>query len=85
MVSKAVASSFVPFLFPSFLPQKGLTDDGPGAEANSGPLPLETPVEDEPGNTSNGSGEVGDDAGRDGSEVGGESGSSVESKPSEPE
>lgn len=61
------------------------TDDRSGAEPDGGPLSLETPVEDEPGQSSDRGGEVGDDAGGDGSEVGGEGGSSVEPEPSEPE
>jgi len=61
------------------------TDDRSRAESDGRPLSLETPIEDEPGDSSNRSGQVGNDAGRDGSKVGRESRSSVESEPSEPE
>lgn len=61
------------------------TDDGSRAESDGTPLPLETPIQDQPGDSSNGSGEVGNDASRNSSEVGGHGRSSVESEPTEPE
>jgi hypothetical protein len=54
------------------------TTDGTRAEPDGRPLSLETPVEAKPGDAADGSREVGDDEGGNGSKVGGESGSSVE-------
>lgn len=61
------------------------TRDGTGAEPDGGPLSLQSPIEQHPGDTTDGSSQVGNDACLDGSEVGRESRSTVESKPTEPE
>jgi len=61
------------------------TGDGTGAKTDGGELALEPPVEQHPSDTADGGGEVGHDASLDGTKVGGESGSTVEAEPAEPE
>lgn len=61
------------------------TCDGTGAESNGTPLPLEPPVKQHPGETADGSCEVGNDAGHDCAEVGRKRRTTVEAEPSEPE
>lgn len=61
------------------------TADSAGAETNHGPLLLKAVVEQGPSNTSNGSSQVSNDAGHDSAEVSGESGTTVETEPTNPE
>ena len=61
------------------------TDNGTGAEADGGPLALETVVHEHPGDGGGGSSEVGVDDGEGGFEVRGEGTSPVESEPADPE
>lgn len=61
------------------------TGDNPRAEADGGPLALKTIIEDAPGDASDAGSEVGDNCGHDSAHVGGESGTGVESKPTNPE
>lgn len=59
--------------------------DGTRAETDDGPLALETPIPEHPGQSTDGSSQVGDDASLNGAQVGRESATTVESEPSEPE
>lgn len=59
--------------------------DGARAETDDGPLALETPIPEHPGQSTDGGSQVGDDASLNGAQVGGESAAAVESEPSEPE
>ena len=61
------------------------TSNGTGAEADSAPLPLQTVIEQDPGQAADASSDVGDDAGHDGTEVGGEGAAAVEAEPADPE
>lgn len=61
------------------------TRDRTRAKTDGGELSLESPVEQHPGDTTDRSSEVGNDTSLDGAEVGGKSGSTVETKPAEPE
>lgn len=55
------------------------------AEANSGPLALQSVVHQTPGHTSNGGSKVSDNGSHNGTEVGSESRASIESEPADPE
>lgn len=59
--------------------------NGTRAETDDGPLALETPIPEHPGQSTDGSSQVGDDASLNGAVVGRESATTVESEPSEPE
>ena len=59
--------------------------DDAGAEADGGPLALETVVEQTPGEAADGGGEVGGDGGHDGAQVGGGGRAGVEAEPTDPE
>lgn len=59
--------------------------NGTRAETDDGPLALETPIPEHPGQSTDGSSQVGDDASLNGAQVGGEGATTVESEPSEPE
>lgn len=61
------------------------TRDGAGAEPDDGPLLLEAVIHQDPGDGADGGGEVGDDAGHDGTEIRGQGGATVEAEPSDPE
>lgn len=61
------------------------TSDDTGAETNGGPLLLESVVEETPGDTSNGSSQVGDNGSHDSTEVSTQGRTGVESEPSDPE
>lgn len=61
------------------------TSDGARAEADGAPLALQAVVEEHPGEATHGRGEVGDDAGHDGTQVGGEGRAAVEAEPADPE
>lgn len=61
------------------------TRDGTGAEANSGPLPLEPPVPEHPGQGTDRSSDLGDHHSLDSPKVGTDGGTTVEAEPTEPE
>lgn len=59
--------------------------DGARAEADGGPFVIQAVVEYHPGETTYGSGEMGNDTGHDGTQVSAERGTAVEAKPADPE
>lgn len=61
------------------------TSNDTGAEADGRPLLLKTVVEETPGDTTNGSSNLGDDASHDTTEVSREGGTTVEAEPADPE
>lgn len=61
------------------------TSNNTGAETDGGPLLLESVVKKTPGDTSNGSGQVGHNGGHDSAEVSTQGRTGVESEPSDPE
>ncbi|KAI3483149.1 hypothetical protein L1887_53929 [Cichorium endivia] len=61
------------------------TGNRTGAESDDGPLALQTEVEEHPGETGGGGGEVGGADGHGGADVGGKGGAAVEADPSDPE
>lgn len=61
------------------------TSDSAGAETDSGPLLIETVIENTPGDSSNRCGNVSDDASHDRAHVSSEGATTVEAEPSNPE
>lgn len=61
------------------------TRDGAGAEPDDGPLLLEAIIHQYPGDSTDGGGQVGDNASHDGAEIRGQGGTTVEAEPSDPE
>lgn len=61
------------------------TSNGTGAEADGAPLPLQPVIEQDPGQATDAGGNVGDDAGHDGTKVGGQGAAAVEAEPADPE
>ena len=59
--------------------------DGAGAEADGAPLALQTPIQCHPGKAADGRGDIGDDDGLDGAQVGADSRAAVEAIPAKPE
>lgn len=61
------------------------TGNGAGAEANRAPFLLQAVVEQDPSDTADGGGQVGDEAGHDGADVHAQGGTTVEAEPADPE
>lgn len=59
--------------------------NGAGAEANGAPFLLQTVIEQDPSNTTDGGSQVGDEAGHDGADVHAQGGTTVEAEPADPE
>jgi hypothetical protein len=60
------------------------TRDSTGAEADCGPLLLETVIEENPSNSTDRSSEMGDDARHNSTQVGSEGRATIEAEPADP-